>query len=72
MTDYYIPPFEPFSLDISFCTNTDCPFKKCRRNLKNLENYGNDDIQITVSDLSGVCRTYIGFLVGEAANNHDT
>lgn len=62
MTDYYIPPFEPFSLDIAFCTNTDCPFKKCRRNIRNLVTYSRDDKPITIADLSGVCRTYVKFL----------
>lgn len=71
MTDYYIPPFEPFSLDIAFCTNMDCPFKKCRRNIRNLLTYSRDDIQITVANLGGVCRTYIRYLVMEVESNYE-
>ena len=63
MTDSYLPPDgSPFTLDITFCESTDCPFTECRRHKDNLKDV-KKPVVISVSMLQGVCRKYIGWLV---------
>ena len=53
--------------DITYCTNTDCPFKKCERYFtKASEAAIQGKGYISIADFSGVCRDYIGYLVDEA------
>lgn len=52
--------------DITYCTNTNCPFKECERYLDKVKTSkaaicGRG--YVSVSDFSGVCRDYIWYLV---------
>ena len=51
--------------DITYCTNVDCPFKECERYLDKASEAAilNGRGYVSVSDFSGICRDYIGYLV---------
>lgn len=52
-------------LDITYCTNAGCPFKTCDRHPAVLKKVQQQlpGATVSVSDLSGTCREYIGWLV---------
>lgn len=56
-------------LDITYCSNAGCPFKECGRHPAVLQEVRRLHIGATVSvaDLSGTCRDYIGWLAERAA-----
>ena len=47
--------------DITYCSSTDCPSKECKIKVFN-NTFAPGDL-ISMSDFSGVCRFYIGWLV---------
>ena len=48
--------------DITYCVNSDCPFKNCERHLsKNIKGKG----YVSVANFDGVCRRYISYLADE-------
>ena len=53
--------------DITYCSSKDCPSKDCERKISN--NHFEDGELISVSDLSGVCRYYIGWLASKVEND---
>lgn len=53
--------------DITYCANDDCPFVDCIRNLKQLSGES-ESIIISLANFGGVCRQYIGYLVGDLSN----
>ncbi len=56
-------------LDITYCSNAGCPFKKCERHPAVLKEVRRLYVGATVSvaDLSGTCRDYIRWLAERAA-----
>lgn len=50
--------------DMTYCDYLDCPFKDCERHLRNAPKSG----MVSIANLAGVCRRYIGWLVEEADN----
>lgn len=58
-------------LDITYCTNAGCPFKTCDRHTAVLKKVQQQFLGATVSvaDLSGTCREYIGWLVERGERN---
>ena len=46
--------------DITYCINSDCPFKKCDRHFCRLHNKSG---KVSIADFSGTCREYIDYLV---------
>lgn len=55
--------------DITYCTNTDCPFKKCERHLSQLESEKDKTRMVSVANLGGVCREYLNYLLEEVIRN---
>lgn len=51
--------------DITYCTNTDCPFKKCERHLHQLEKYKNTQMQVSVANFGGTCIDYLSYIYDE-------
>lgn len=49
--------------DITYCANGECPYTDCERHLSKVEPETNR--AISIANLSGVCRLYIGYLVDE-------
>lgn len=47
------------SNDIAYCTNSDCPFRDCKKHFSNLQ--GKSGI-VTIADFGGTCRRYISFI----------
>ena len=70
MSDYYLPmDGSPFTTDITFCDTSDCPFTECQRHKENLNGL-KESIVISISNLGGVCRKYIGWLLLNRENTH--
>ena len=58
--------------DITYCTNTGCPFKKCERHLSQLESKKDKTRMVSVANLGGVCREYLNYVYEEVkANEHN-
>lgn len=55
--------------DITYCTNTDCPFKKCERHLSQLESEKDKTRMVSVADFGGTCRDYLHYLLEKVSNN---
>lgn len=50
--------------DITYCVNSDCPFKDCERHLSKIaEAQKEGKSYVSVANYDGVCREYIGYLV---------
>ena len=50
-------------MDITYCTNTDCPFKDCEKHytkLKTLKRH-----YVSLSDFGGICERYLNYLLEE-------
>ena len=57
--------------DITFCSYKDCPLTDCERHLINVKQpYPKG--YISISDFSGICRDYIGYLVDEIEKEKNT
>ncbi len=56
--------------DITYCANESCPFSDCLRNLEQLRGE-NGSVIISLADFGGVCRRYLGHLVGEISEESD-
>lgn len=55
--------------DITYCSNTVCPFKECERYPDKISEAAiNGRGYVSVTDFSGVCRDYIGYLVDNTYN----
>ena len=57
--------------DITYCIARDCPFKKCKRHWSKLKKIENKDVKVIVSNFAGVCREYIGYVLGEVERRTD-
>lgn len=56
-------------LDMTYCTNTDCPFKDCERYWKHIKELAKQgEKYVSLADFSGVCREYISYLLNELEN----
>lgn len=59
--------------DITYCTNTECPIKDCKRHWKKLRELqkenNNEKVFVSMADFSGICRDYIVYLVDKLENN---
>ena len=52
--------------DITYCSNTDCPFKKCERHYTKVSEAAiHGTGYVSISDFAGICHDYIGYLVDE-------
>ena len=50
--------------DITYCVNSDCPFKDCERHLSKIaEAQKSGKGYVSVANYDGVCREYIAYLV---------
>ena len=49
-----------------YCINAQCPFKDCESHLQHLKHCNATQNDVKVSNLDGVCRRYISWLVCEA------
>ena len=50
--------------DITYCDNTDCPFEDCERHPTKISDAAlKGRGYVSVSNLGGVCRRYISYLV---------
>lgn len=50
--------------DMTYCTNTDCPFKDCERYWKHIKELAKQgEKYVSLADFSGVCREYISYLL---------
>ena len=59
--------------DITYCTNKDCPFKKCERHYSKASRAALIGTgYVSVADYSGVCREYIGYLVDKSSKKGGT
>lgn len=55
--------------DRTYCSNSQCPFKKCERHLSQInKKHIKNKIYISVANFDGVCRKYIGHLVNKTEN----
>ena len=50
-------------MDITYCTNTDCPFKDCERHPTKLKTLSCH--YVSVSDFGGICGRYLYYLLEE-------
>lgn len=50
--------------ETTYCTEIRCPFTDCEHHAKRLAGHA-PDAKISVADLCGVCRRYIGWLLDE-------
>jgi len=57
--------------DILYCSNIDCPFKKCEHHLSPLKKIKDKSQRVRVANLSGVCRDYINYLLYEIERGKD-
>ena len=48
--------------DITYCSNTDCPFTDCIRHLSSLKGERENTI-ISIANFGGVCRQYLHNLI---------
>ena len=69
-----LPPTDHINLDITFCaTSADgCPFTDCQRHLQNLVGKKHERSWITIAELGGQCRDYIGYLAEEVISKEWT
>lgn len=51
--------------DITYCSNVNCPFDNCERNLSRLTSGVYSDRLVSIADFAGTCREYIWFLVNQ-------
>lgn len=61
MSDYYLPmDGSPFTTDITFCNNEDCPFIDCMRHVVNLDALGKwaEHTPVSVAYLCDLCDKY--------------
>ncbi len=50
--------------DITYCTHKGCPFRDCERHPNRVSKAARDGRgYVSVADLAGACRRYIGYLV---------
>lgn len=56
--------------DITYCCNSECPFKDCERHLNKIDQQTHRTVSI--SNFDGVCRRYIGWLVDEVRKEEPT
>lgn len=51
-------------VDMTYCTNTDCPFKKCTKHWQQLKDENvNKKEYANFANFGGVCRKYIGYVL---------
>lgn len=57
-------------LDITYCMNQGCPFKECERHPRTLKEVRrlHPGAMVSVTDFSGTCRDYIGWLAEKASS----
>lgn len=52
--------------DITYCTNTSCPFKDCERHSGKIKDAAmSGKGYVSVSDWGGTCRRYISYIAEE-------
>lgn len=60
--------------DITYCTNMNCPLKKCERHLSHLKKFKGQKMTVKVANLGGICREYLAYVydcvVEEEKNVH--
>ena len=49
-------------LDITYCTNMNCPFEKCERHLSHLKKFKGQKVTVKVANLGSVCRDYLAYV----------
>lgn len=57
--------------DITYCSNVNCPFESCERNLRRLPSGAYRDRLVSIADFAGTCREYIWFLVNQERGEDD-
>lgn len=51
-------------MSITYCVNSDCPFKYCERHMANIQVKSGE---YSFADFDSVCERYIRYLVSEVA-----
>lgn len=57
--------------DITYCMNSDCPFKKCERHNIQLKKFSDRRQMVSVADFGGTCEKYLRYLL-ELLENENT
>lgn len=54
--------------DITYCMNSDCPFKKCERHNVHLKKISDRRQMVSVADFGGTCKKYLRYLLELSEN----
>ena len=54
--------------DITYCVNSDCPFKKCERHNVHLKKFSDRRQMVSVADFGGTCEKYLRYLLEDIEN----
>ena len=49
-------------VDITYCTNMNCPFEKCERHLSHLKKFKGQKMAVKVANFGGVCKDYLAYV----------
>ena len=48
--------------DITYCTNMNCPFKKCKSHLSHLKKFKGQKMFVKIANFGGTCREYLEYV----------